>query len=251
MAPGLGTAFDAPIAAALAVDPQARPAPLELAERLTDALGEPRPRAGAAAAAVVPLVATADPAPVDPTAATQADIRPDAAVHVPGASGARFGGPGPAIAALSVIGLLVLALLALSSLLDGRDGNPAAGPTSSATATPLATPTPTPSSTPPPTPSPTRAPGSAAEAYAVLDRVDAAIEDLADEDDIRDRDLDALRRRAGDVRNALEAGDYDGALDRTARLDDEVDRVDDRVQGDAMDEVKDAVSQLDEAIPAG
>jgi hypothetical protein len=104
---------------------------------------------------------------------------------------------------------------------------------------------------PTPTPDPTPAPDPAAEAFAALDRVDAAIEGLADADDVRKKDLDSLRKRAGEIRKALEVDDYGEARDHTARLDDEVDRVDDRVQGDAMDELKDAVLNLDEAIPAG
>jgi predicted nucleic acid-binding Zn-ribbon protein len=91
----------------------------------------------------------------------------------------------------------------------------------------------------------------AAEAFAVLDRVDAAIEGLENEDGARKKDLEALRKRARDVRKALEAANYGDARDETARLAEEVDKVDDRVQGDAMDELKDAVSNLDEAIPSG
>ena len=157
--------------------------------------------------------------------------------------------------ALGVIGLALVALFALTSLFGDGNRGAVADPTSRATATtvasPSAVPTPSATPTPAPTPDPTPAPDPAAEAYAVLDRIDAAINDLADEDKIRDRDLDALRRHAGDVRNALMAEDYDEARDRTARLDNEVDRVDDRVEGDAMEELKNAVSILDEAIPSG
>jgi len=249
IAPELGTAFDGPVAAALAIDPEDRIGPLELADRLTGAVAEDRVPAGAAAPPVAPFAGGLGRAATDPTAATRADISPVAALDTDDASAGRPGGLRLWVVALGALGIVLLALLGLSSLLGGREGGAGVGPTPGAAATPLATPTLTPEPTSPPTPTPAADP--AAEAFAVLDRVDEAIEDLADEDDIRDRDLDALRRRAGDVRNALEAGDYDEALDRTARLDDEVDRVDDRVQGEAMDRLKNAVSDLDEAIPSG
>jgi hypothetical protein len=249
IAPELGTAFDGPVAAALAIDPKARIAPLELADRLTAALSGPRPTADDAATTVVPILATGAAASVDPAAVTLEEIRPASAVKPPDQTRVWSGDPRPAIAALGALGIVVLALFALSMLLGGRDGS-TGGANPPATGTSVATSSPTPEPTPP-TPVPTLTDDPAAEAYAVLDRVDVAIEALADEDDIRDRDLDALRRHAGDVRNALTAGDYDDALDRTARLDDEVDRLDDRVQGDAMERLKDAVSDLDEAIAAG
>lgn len=152
--------------------------------------------------------------------------------------------------AVGLIGLVVLALAAL--WLSAFGGGPGASPTSPAPATPPGSSTPTATSIPPTTPPTTPPPGGpAAEAYAVLDRIDAAIDDLAAEDGIRDRDLDALRRRAAEVRDALAAGDYEGALRGVDRLNEEVDRVDDRVQGEAMDRLKDAVSNLDEAIPSG
>lgn len=255
IAPELGTGFDAPVATALAIDPTARPAPSELAEDLTAALHEARPVPGGAGRAVVPGAAPAGIDPSDPGAATVTDIRPEWPADAPGQGRAQRPGPPAAMLAVGVIGLALLALFALSSLVGDGDRGAAADPTVRATATSAASPTAveTPSATPPPTPAPTPTPAAdpAAEAFAVLDRVDAAIEDLADEDGIRDRDLDALRRRAGDVRNALMAEDYDEARSRTARMNDEVDRVDDRVQGEAMEALKDAVSNLDEAIPAG
>ena len=115
----------------------------------------------------------------------------------------------------------------------------------SAVATPSATPAPT------PTPDPTPPPDPAAAAFAALDRVDAAIEGLAADNEIKKKDLDTLRKRAGEIRKALEAGNYAQARDRVARLSADVDKIDDRVQSDAMNELKDAVSNLDEPIPAG
>jgi serine/threonine-protein kinase len=254
IAPELGTAFDAPIAAALASDPSVRLTPLELAEALTRATG----RTGAAInAAVVPAVVPTEVESSDSDAATVTDIPAEWSPDVADAAGQRTADrPGPPVAMLAVgaIGLALLAILALSSLLpDGNGG--AADPTARATPTAVESPSPdaTPSATPEPTPpsTPTPVADPAAEAYALLDRIDAAIEDLANEEKMRERDLNALRRRAGDVRSALMAREYDEARDHTARLSDEVDRIDDRVQGEAMEELKNAVSNLDEAIPSG
>jgi serine/threonine-protein kinase len=252
--PGLGSAFDAPLAAALAIDPPARPAPLEFAQWLTAAQDAPRPHALGVVPAAVPVTPAADPA-ADTGAVTLDNIRTD--VANPGSDGVRSragrpGGPRPAMVALGIAGLVLFAVIALSSLLGGGNGGPPAGTTSPGVpASPDASVPPTLVPTSPSAPSPTPAPVPASEARAALDRIDAAIEGLAGESGLRDRDLDALRRRAAEVRSAVEAGDRDAALNRTARLADEVDRVDDRVEGDAMDRLKDEVSQLDEAIAAG
>jgi len=255
IAPELGTAFDAPVAGALAIDPSARPTPLELAE----GLGAAAPGAGAhalgpAAAAVLPA-ASADVDPSDAGAATVTDIHPEWPADAPGAERAPRPGPPVAMLAVGVIGLALVAILALSSLLGDGSGGTVAAPTVGATASSEVSPSTvaTPSATPEPTPPPTATPAAdpAAEAFAALGRVDAAIEGLAGEDKIRKRDLDTLRKRAREIRNALEAGDYDAARDQTARLSNEVDKIDDRVQGDAMERLKAAVSNLDEAIPAG
>ena len=78
-----------------------------------------------------------------------------------------------------------------------------------------------------------------------------AIEGLAADEEIKKKDLDTIRKRAGEVRKALEAGNYGQARDRTARLSGDIAKIEDRAQGDAMEELKAAVSDLDEAIPAG
>ena len=74
VAPELGTAFDAPVAAAMALDPSARPAPVELAEGLAAAL----PGAGLPAGDALPPVALAEAAAAidarDPDADTVTDI---------------------------------------------------------------------------------------------------------------------------------------------------------------------------------
>ena len=250
--PELGTAFDALLAAALATDPTARPAPVELADGLAVAVSGTGGSEGARAGAV-PAVAVASIDPNDPDADTVTDIHPEWPADAPGPARAERPGPPVGILAVGVIGLALVALLAMTSLLgDGGAGADPTPPASaavsvspSAVATPSATPAPT------PTPDPTRPPDPAAAAFAALDRVDAAIEGLAADNEIKKKDLDTLRKRAGEIRKALEAGNYGQARDQVARLSADVDKIDDRVQGDAMDELKDAVSDLDEAIPAG
>ena len=247
IAPGVSVAFDAAVAAALARDPDARPTPLDLARQLTDADAAHLPETTFEIPAVAALGGIAEPPFIDPSAVTETDLRPVTRAHAVHPIDAEPNPARPAIVgALILVALLVLALAAL--WLSGVGGGGSVpGPTSPAPATPF--PSSTPSATT--TPATITPPGDpAAEAYAVLDRIDGAIEDLAGVDGIRDRDLDALRRRAGEVRNALAAGDYDKALADVARLDDEVDRVDDRAQGEAMDRLKNAVSDLDEAIPS-
>ena len=258
VAPELGTTFDGPVAASMALDPNARPAPVELAEGLAAALREAGLPAGDALDAGPPVVLAGAAAVIgvrDPDADTVTDIPQEWPADAADPGTARRSGPPIAMLAVGAFGLAIVAFLALSSLLgDGEPGS-SGGPSATASASASASPSPVPSASatpePTPTPAPTPPPEPAAEAFAVLDRVDAAIEDLADEDGLRKKDLDALRKRAGEVRKALEAADYGEARDRTARLADEVDRVDDRVEGDAMEELKDAVSNLDEAIPAG
>ena len=249
--PELGTAFDAPIAAALTADPMARPAPVELAEGLAAALSGPSGRPGAAPAIVPAMSAAADPS--DPSEATVTDIRPAWPADAPGVTRAERPGPPVGLLAVGVIGLALVALLGLTSLLGDR-GGAGADPTPTASATTSASPSAvaTPSATPAPTrtPEPTPPPDPAAEAFTRLDRVDAAIEGVAADDEIRKKDVDTLRKRAGEIRRALEAGNYGQARDRTARLSGDIDKIDDRVQGGAMEELKAAVSNLDEAIPA-
>jgi eukaryotic-like serine/threonine-protein kinase len=250
--PELGTAFDAPIADALASDPTVRPAPVELAEALAAALSAAG-RPAAAAAGVVPAVASAAIDPTDPDEATVTDVRPEWPADAPGQPAAERPGPPVGMLAVGIIGLALVALLALTSLLGdgGASADPSPPATAAASASPSAVATPSATPAPTPTPDPTPQPDAAAAAFAALDRVDAAIEDVADEDDVRKKDLDALRKRARDVRKAIEAANYGEASDQTARLAEEVDRVDDRVQGEAVEELKDAVSDLDEAIPTG
>lgn len=255
VAPELGTTFDVPVAAAMALDASDRPTPVELAESLAAALSE----AGLPADAAGPPVELAGAAAAidarDPDADTVTDIRTDWAADAADQGTAVRSGPPVAMLALGVLGLAIVAFLALTSLLGDGDPGSSGGPTASASASASASPSPvaSASATPEPTPTPdaTPAPDPAAGALAALDRVDAAIEGLADEEDARKKDLDTLRKRARDVRQALEADNYGEARDQAARLNDEVDKVDERIDGNAIEELQVAVLDLAAAIPAG
>jgi serine/threonine-protein kinase len=233
VAPELGTAYDGPVAAALATDPRARPSPLALAAGLAG-------RQGAALLA---------PPPVDPSAATVAVRR-----RRPAAS--QSAGPRPAFVALGAFGL-VLAGLVLAGLLgdrglDGPDVSPSGSlTTASPYPSPSPSPIPSPSPTPSPTPTPAPTPDPAIAAFEALDRVDAAIDRLDGDNDVRNKDLNELRKRANDVREALVVRDYDAARERTSRLADKVDDVARDTDGDRIDELRNAVEDLAAAIPAG
>jgi serine/threonine protein kinase len=236
VAPELGTAYDGPVSAALATDPRARPSPLALAAGLSAGLA-----AGPGAARLVPP-------PVDPSAATVAVRRRPATVP-------QSAGPRPGFVALGAFGLVLAGLVALASLFGGRGPN-APGTTPSATITaeapsPSPSPTLSPSPSPSPSPTPTPTPDPATPAFAALDRVDSAIDELAGDDDVRNRDISELRKRAGDVREALLVRDYDAARGLTRRLADKVDDVAKDADGDRIDELRNAVEDLAAAIPGG
>ena len=237
VAPDLGTAYDAPIAAALAADPRARPSPLALAAGLSAGLA-----AGPGAAAL------AYP-PADPGAATVAVRRRPATPPAPT-------GPRPAFVAIGAFALVLAGLIALAGLLGDRGGNsPGATPRAALTASPSPTPSPTPSPSPSPTPTPSPPPtptptlDPVIPAFAALDRIDAAVEQLEGHDDVSNRDRNDLRRRANDVREALVVRDYPAARERTRRLADKADEVARDASGDAIDELRDAVADLGAAIP--
>jgi serine/threonine-protein kinase len=234
VAPELGTGYDGPIAAALATDPGSRPTPTELAAGLTAG------QAGEATRAAVP--------PVDPGAATVALRRPSGPPDRHRASDRRSGPPSPAFVAIGAFGLVLLGLLAMAAVFGDRAGL-GAGPTPDPTASPTPSPSPTPSSSPTPTPTPTPTPDPVLPAFEALDRVDAAIDRLDGDNDVRGRDINDLRNRAADVRRSLNDRDYDEALDRTRRLAEKVEDVADDASGDRIDELRDAVADLSEAIP--
>jgi hypothetical protein len=228
----MGTAFDGPVAAALDADPRARPSPLALAAGLA---------AGASGAPIAPL-------PVDQAAKT---------VSIQRQQGGRASDRSrPALITLAAFAVVLAGLLALSGAFGNRGGTasrPTPPPTRAAVVSPSPTPSPTPSPSPSPTPSPTPPPpppDPAAGAFEALARVDQAIDELDGYDEVSNRDIAELRRRARDLREALEDGEYEDARRSWERLADGVDRVDDEFEGDLIEELKDAVADLDEAIPS-
>ena len=205
--------------------------------------------------AVVPAVAVASIDPSDPDADTVTDIRAEWPADAPGPARAERPGPPIGMLAVGVIGLALVALLALTSLLgDGDRGwcRPDAVRDGSSQREPLGR------RDTVRDPSAHADPGSrhrrpirlqqpSPRSTASMRRSKAWRHD----EEIKKKDLDTIRKRAGEIRKALEAGNYGQARDRTARLSGDIAKIDDRAQGDAMEELKAAVSDLEEAIPAG
>jgi eukaryotic-like serine/threonine-protein kinase len=232
VAPEVGTGFDGPLSAALDSNPKARPAPLALAAGLVAA----GLAAGAGAAG------TAAPA-VDPSAATVALRKPARAPVRRRAADRRPAVARPALLAIGAFALILAGLIALAP--GDRDGAAGSTPTPTLAAV---SPSPTPSPTAPP---PTPTPDAAIPALAALDRVDAAIAALDGDDDVRNRDINDLRKRAGDVRKALAARNYGDASEKTGKLADKVNDVAKDASGDRIDELRQAVAALRDAIPRG
>jgi eukaryotic-like serine/threonine-protein kinase len=240
VAPELGQAFDAPLAAALAVDPAARPEPRGLAASLRQAAVTPAVDAEAQTIAAMQLP------PSRPA---------NAAVSAPPRR--RSEGTRPAFVALGLGGALVLGLLAIAILNGGpgdggRDpGTSPAGADLSPTAAASPSPPPPSPTVAAPTPPPTPPPDPAAAALAALDAVDGAIGELADEGGLRNRDRNALERRAGQIRDHLEREDFGRARDETNALARDVESLDDDVDEDGVEDLQAAIADLLEAIPAG
>ena len=131
--PGLGTAFDAPIAAALATDPLARPAPVELADGLAAALGGTVGPEGAAYSGGSRCDFGVD-RPERPRRGYGHRHPTRGPADAPGPARAERPGLPVGMLAVGVIGLALVAFLALTSLLGDGDGA-GADPTPSATAT--------------------------------------------------------------------------------------------------------------------
>jgi serine/threonine-protein kinase len=257
VAPDLGTAFDAPIAAALDVDPAGRPDALSFGGSLAAALGRwsrARPAAGSVAASVAwrgssdPNATTAA-VPIAPMPATSpaaaSPVTPSAVRPV-----ARPSQWGRSLGAAAAVAVLVLAGLAIASgrlALTGPPGGAAAssspsGPSPSPSASPL--PSPSPSPTPSPSPSPVPTVSVAAQALAALDGVDEAIQAARGSDGLKGKDANELERRAGDVRSALEQGDLDGATEAADALREKVDDMADEIDEDAARRLRNAVTAV-------
>jgi eukaryotic-like serine/threonine-protein kinase len=251
-APGLGSSFDAPIAAALDPNPANRPSPAELASDLGAGLagqGVARPNPGA----IDPIVPVDPVVAVDPAAPTI--IAAPGALVVPAAPAPAANGPAPAAVPSAVstparasarpraggwpalagpailLALLALAVILLLPRLLGGAG------------VPVGSPGPTASS------STTAGPSAPAAVLASLDRVDAAIEAArGGKDGLTGRDANELAQLAGSVRSAVAQGDLPAARVATATLSD---RAQELAKG--LDETRraalfDAIAALEDAL---
>jgi eukaryotic-like serine/threonine-protein kinase len=246
VAPDLGVAFDGPVAAGLSKNPADRSSPRALADGL---------RAGAAR----PPVHAVLERDVDELADTVTSLsipaepaRPAGGVRARGSRGA----PRPGYVALALAGLLLLGLMFAASALRQSDRNsPSGSPRSSAVASvpvsPSAPPTPAPSPTVSPTPTalPTPTPNPAAAALAALDRVDAAIVELAGPGGLKNRELNDLRRRAAELRAELDDGRFEAAAGDADRLASRVEDLEDEADEALIDALRDAVAYLVAVIP--
>jgi eukaryotic-like serine/threonine-protein kinase len=245
VAPDLGNAFDGPIAAALDVDPAARPDALSFGASLAAALGRwsrARPAAGSvlwrgssepnaptAAVPVAPAIPPAAAAPVAPSA-----VRPVA----------RPSQWGRSLIAAAALAALILALAIASGrlALTGPPGGAAASSSPSAGPSP----SPSASASPSPSPSPTPVPtvSIAAQALAALDGVDEAIQAARRSDGLKGKVANELERRARDIRSALQQGDLDGASEAARALREAVDDLGDDIDEDAAQRLQNAVTAV-------
>jgi len=226
VAPDLGTAFDQPIAAALAIDPAGRPTPVALADALHDAAA----------------------APVDPDAKTMTAIATRRAVtHRPGTARRER----PAAAVLVALALLLAALVGLASMLRNQGLAPGATPGSSlvAVASASPTPSPTPSPSPTPTPRPTPTPDPAAAALSAMNDVYAAIQAADRSGGLRGKDVNDLVKRANAIRDALRRHDYGAARKAANNLLEAVNHLD-RLRDSNRRQIEAAVNAVIDAIPA-
>jgi eukaryotic-like serine/threonine-protein kinase len=226
VAPDLGTAFDQPIAASLAIDPAGRPTPVGLADALHDAAA----------------------APVDPDAKTMSAIATRRALAHRQETARR---ERPAAAVLVALALLLAAVVGLASMLRNQGLAPGATPGSSlvALASASPTPSPTPSPSPTPTPQPTPTPDPAAAALSAMNDVYAAIQAADRSGGLRGKDVNDLVKRANAIRDALRRHDYGAARKAANNLLEAVDHLD-RLRDSNRRQIEAAVNAVIDAIPA-
>lgn len=275
--PGLGSAFDGPLGAALAIDPAARPPAAQFAEELRAALashsragpdaaatGGAGAGAGAAGAALIGAstagastagastagASTAGASPIDPPTLVLSPSRvpPSAAPARTSRDRAwRGSGPGvswPTVAALgAVVLVLVLVLLALNNL---------AGIGTLPVLSPGASPSPSPSLPASPTPEPSATPDPAAPALEALDRVLSAIEQArGGKDGLGGGEAHDLQALAFDVQQALRSSDFPAAREAAQKLEDRAVKVTEKIDPARRDALLRAIDELQAAIPAG
>ncbi|MFL5679863.1 MAG: serine/threonine-protein kinase [Chloroflexota bacterium] len=231
VAPDLGTAFDAPIARALSIDPAQRPSPQAFAAALTTSLD-----AGGAAAATA--VTDHGVAPVAVAASPRDVAAPARAARAQPRRARRAGRP--ALLALATFAVVVAALVLLSTALRpgagaGRSSRPAT--TAARTADPT------------PTRRPTVTPDPAARALQAVDQVEAAIAAAkGGKDGLKGKDAEDLQRRAEAVRTALERHDYAAAAEAASALRDRIEKMRE-LDGSRRARLLAAAQDLEDAIP--
>ena len=264
IAPELGTAFDSALARALDHDPGARPSPLEFANELAVAaesgpIGAARlvEEEGAVPGAAGPgLAADADAPPsvptvIDPDAQTivagpvDEPVQPGLPVQplLPGqpppperpspaasptvGAVARPRRPGRTAAVVAAIVLLMVGVVAATSLLTGG---------------PVASPTPT---ARPASASPSVAPS----VLAALDRVDSAIEAAkGGKDGLSGKDANELAQLAGSVRTAVQRNDLGAARTAANTLTNRARALGAGLDSDRRQPLLDAVAALGKAL---
>ena len=249
VAPDLGTAFDASVAAALDPNPARRPDAVTLGAELTSALGRwSRSRAdrGAGVRPTVGVDATTVATPVPPT-------RPIAGAEDRASESRRRRDSRSRSALLAALAgvALAIAVFALAAraptgdLLGSSAGSGESSPVPSASATPSPAPSPSPSpSPPPPTPTPAATPSVADRALAALDDVDAAIEAARGDGGLKGKEANELERRVREIRSAVTRGDLGEAEDRARSLANAVDKVSDEIDEDEARRLQNAADAV-------
>jgi len=215
VAPELGTAFDAPVAAALDPDPANRPDAVTFGAALTSALGRwSRGRPVAASTTAAP--------PVDVDADAETAVVPVPAAPrspVPVSAEQRSNTLPGSLLAAAVIAVAIIVALALSAGPPPDLGaSPSTAPSAQSTA-PSESPSASLSAAPSATPS------VADRALAALDGVDAAIIAAKGGGGLKGKDANTLEAKARDVRSALQAGDLDKAAKAADALASAVEKV--------------------------
>lgn len=205
--PGLGTAFDQPVAAALDPDPAVRPDAATLAASLTGALGQwARARPGQARMAgsgPADLDATTAVVPLPAPAVQRHPVSADPAPGAPRSTVSRRN-----LVAVALVGGVIVAVLALAA--TRTPGAGLAGETSTPSAKASTVSNPPASASASPTLAPT--PSIADRALKALDDVDAAIAAIdTSAPGGAKKDTGDFARRARDIRSAVERGDLDAA----------------------------------------
>ncbi len=154
------------------------------------------------------------------------------------------GNRGNLIAAAVVGGLIVgaLALAFAPGPNSGRPSSSVAALGASSVSPPASVAPSPPASLPIATPTPAATESVADRALEALGEVDAAIAAIGASDDLKNKDINELERRARDIRSALEASNLDKAMDAADGLSNFVGNLDDEIDEDRARRLEDAVS---------